>query len=101
MQIKKGSTHSKGIGIVSRIASFAFLILGIILCLPYIFYTPEVYMSLLGFISITSFLFGLPMFFFGAITLFIPNIKNNDAFSSETDIARIRFSVETDKIWRK
>lgn len=85
----------------AKIKSFLPLIVGCLLSQPFIWVqtlsSQHPYMSPIELISTILMIFGLPIFMYG-VGLLVRSPLRGSSSTAELDLARIRFSVENDKL---
>lgn len=88
--------------ILSFTASIVVSVVGFVMTLPFLWFVAfaasSPYMSMFQFLSIIGIVIGAPMSVFGLVNLFTERSFGPSHSSSELDISRIRYTVETDKM---
>lgn len=98
----------RGKKLVSRITAIVIGVVGLIACIPFayivMFGAHEPYLSFGRFIAIILVTLGLPSFFYGIVAFLIAGKSGTrmvNTSTMDTDLARIRHAVETDRMTRK
>jgi len=100
------NNSSGRINILSFLGAIILTIVGFLISQPFfwvviIFGYNFHHISFLILLMIIGFIAGAPMFMFGLISLFMGNRTVGTASTTNLDIGRIRYTVETDKMERK
>lgn len=101
---RSGNARRYGNGsLISRTTAMMACIVGLAMVQPFIwivmvFGTHTPYMTLIQFMSIVGLIVGGPVFLFGLMHLICKSSYGPSASTTDLDISRIRYTVETDKI---
>jgi hypothetical protein len=86
---------------LQKIKAITISVIGFLMCLPFFLFSNEGNVTALSFlIGILCFI-GVPMFFFGLLSLPLNGLGPSSGSFNDQDVSRIRFAIEQDKFNRK